>query len=385
MMKEHLNSVMYEARHSAIRQFSNLAKATPGCVMLTLGEPDFDTPEEVKAEVSKAFENHETHYIANNGSPELRRRIAEFENEKNGHHYTEENVIVTAGAEEGVFIALFGILNPGDEVIAPVPAFMVYEEITKMCRGKFVPLDTTDNGFQIDPERLESLITERTRAIVLNTPNNPTGCVLNRASLDAVYEAVKDRDIFVIADDVYQQLVYTDDCHSIAEYEGLGDKLILVQSFSKPYAMTGWRMGYMCMDADIRERFELIHQFMITSTPAPFQRAALKALDADTSGFLETYRKRRSFMLKRLAEIGLEVTEPEGAFYVFPSIRKFGLTSAEFCNRMIKEVKLAATPGFAFGADDFIRLTYCYSDGELEEGMKRLEEFVRKLEKEGQG
>jgi aspartate/methionine/tyrosine aminotransferase len=382
-MKEKLNQVMYSAQHSAIREFSNLAKKTPGCVALTLGEPDFDTPQMIKDEVFEAFLHHETHYIPNNGSPELREKIAEFEHEKHGYSYTADNIIVTAGAEEGVFLSLFGILNPGDEVIVPVPAFMIYEEITKMCRGKFVPLDTSDNAFQIDKKKLASLITDRTKAIVLNSPNNPTGCVLNKASLDAVHDLAKEHGLFVIADDVYQQLVYKPGCHSIAEYEDLKDQLFLVQSFSKPYAMTGWRMGYVCMDSEIRERVELIHQFMITSTPAPFQRAAVKALDVNPEPFLEIYRKRRAFMLRRLKEIGLSVTEPDGAFYVFPSIKKFGLRSSEFCSRMIQEVKLAATPGFAFGSDDHIRLTYCYSDDELQEGMDRLEKFVRILESEG--
>jgi aminotransferase len=253
-MKDKLNQVMYKAQHSAIREFSNLAKKTPGCVALTLGEPDFDTPQMVKDEVFEAFLHHETHYIPNNGSPELREKIAAFENEKHGHSYTADNIIVTAGAEEGVFLSLFGILNPGDEVIVPVPAFMIYEEITKMCRGKFVPLDTSDNAFQIDKNKLASLITNRTKAIVLNSPNNPTGCVLNKASLDAVHDLAKEHGLFVIADDVYQQLVYKPGCHSIAEYEDLKDQLFLVQSFSKPYAMTGWRMGYVCMDSEIRER-----------------------------------------------------------------------------------------------------------------------------------
>lgn len=380
MMRNHLNSRVYNTQRSAIREFSNLAKNTPGCVALTLGEPDFDTPAEIEAEVQKAFSNHETHYIMNNGIPELREKIADFENRRTGQSYTADNVIVTDGAEEAVFIALFGILNPGDEVIVPIPAFIIYEEITKLCGTAFVPMDISENNFQIDPAQLNALITERTKAIVLNSPNNPTGCVLSRSSLDAVAQAVKDRDIFVIADDVYQQLVYTDDCHSIAEYTDLGDRLLLAQSFSKPYAMTGWRMGYLCADETIRERLELIHQFMVTSTPAPFQRAALRALDYDPSEFVQTYAKRRQYVLDRLKEIGLEVVEPEGAFYVFPSIRKFGIPSAEFCRRMIREAGLAATPGFAFGCDDHIRLTYCYSDEELRIGLDRLEQFVRKLE-----
>ena len=383
MMLDHLNEALYGARHSAIREFSNLAKNTPGCVALTLGEPDFDTPLAIREAAEAALSNHETHYIMNNGNPELRVRIAEKENERLGAKYTADNVIVTAGAEEGVFLALFSILNPGDEVIVPIPAFVIYEEITGLCRGRFVPMDISDNDFQIDREKLESLITPRTKAIVLNSPNNPTGCILNRESLEAVRDVASERNIFVIADDVYQELTYTDDCHSIGEYHAdLQDKLMVVQSFSKPYAMTGWRMGYICVDASIRERMELVHQFMVTSTPAPFQQAAIRALDVDVTPFLETYRKRRAYMLRRLEEMGLPVVEPEGAFYAFPSIAKWQLSSGDFCRRMIQEVGLAATPGFAFGSDDHIRLTYCYSDEELKTGLDRLEQFLRILDRE---
>ena len=383
MMKQHLNEAVYGARRSAIREFSNLAKQTPGCVALTLGEPDFDTPKEIRDEVTRSLDNHETHYIMNNGIPALRARIAEKENQRLGTSYTQDNIIVTAGAEEAVFLALFSILNPGDEVIVPMPAFVIYEEITGLCRGRFVPMDISDNDFQIDREKLESLITPRTKAIVLNSPNNPTGCILNRESLEAVRDVASERNIFVIADDVYQELTYTDDCHSIGEYHAdLQDKLMVVQSFSKPYAMTGWRMGYICVDASIRERMELVHQFMVTSTPAPFQQAALRALDVDVTPFLETYRKRRAYMLRRLEEMGLPVVEPEGAFYAFPSISKWQLSSGDFCRRMIQEVGLAATPGFAFGSDDHIRLTYCYSDEELKTGLDRLEQFLRILDRE---
>lgn len=381
-MFKKLNTAIYDAKHSAIRSFSNLANNTPGCIALTLGEPDFDTPQKIKDEVMEAFLHHETHYISNNGTMALRQKIAEFENKRLGQSYSAENVIVTAGAEEGVFLSLFGILNPGDEVIVPMPAFMIYEEITGLCRGKFVPLDTEPTDFQIRKPDLEKLITDKTKAIVINSPNNPTGCVLDLESLQAVHDAALEHDLFIIADDVYQQLAYTDDCCSIAEYRDLQDRLFVVQSFSKPYAMTGWRMGYVLMVQTLRERFELLHQFMITSTPAPFQRAAEQALSTDPKQFLDVYRHRRVYMLKRLQEIGLPVTRPDGAFYVFPSIAEFGLTSSEFCTRMIKEVRLAATPGIAFGSDRHIRLTYCYSNDELREGLDRLEKFVMKLRQE---
>lgn len=379
-MKDFLNAAVYTAKRSAIREFTALSKATPGCIGLTLGEPDFDTPEPVKAALAEALDRGETHYINNNGVLPLREKIAEFERTRNGMDYGPEEIIVTAGATEALFVALFGILNPGDEVIIPVPAFVLYEEIVKLCRGVPVFLDTAREGFQIDGEKLAACITPRTKAILLNSPNNPTGCVYTRQSLDAVYGAVKDKPIFVICDDVYRQLVYTEGYHSFAEYRELRDRLLVVQSFSKPYAMTGWRMGYLMADAPVKERLELPHQYMVTSTPAPFQRAAIAALDCDSAPMAETYRRRRSVMLRRLREMGLETAEPQGAFYAFPSVEQFGMPSAEFCRRMIREAGLAAVPGFCFGGEGHIRLSYCYSDDALAEGLDRLERFVRSLE-----
>lgn len=383
MMGDHLNQALYGAKRSAIRAFSALARATPGCVSLTLGEPDFDTPLPVCSAVGAALALGETHYIDNNGAPDLRERIAAFEGERNGMDYTAGEVIVTAGATEALFLALFGILNPGDEVIVPTPAFVLYEEIIKLCRGRFVLLDTTADGFQIDGERLAGLVTERTRAIILNSPNNPTGCVYDGSSLLAVRRAVEGRPIFVLCDDVYRQLVYAGEYHSFAEFRDLREQIIVVQSFSKPYAMTGWRVGYLLADASIKERLELVHQFMVVSTPAPFQRACVAALDQDVAPMVEVYRQRRACVLARLTAMSLPFREPGGAFYVFPSIGEFGLTSEEFCTRMIREAGLAATPGACFGGEGHIRLTYCYSDAELKEGLDRLEVFVNKLRKEG--
>ena len=379
-MRDRLNTAMYGAQRSAIREFSRLAAQTPGCVRLTLGEPDFATPAPICAAVGEALAAGETHYIENNGVRALREKIAAFERDRNGLDYAPEDVIVTIGATEALFVALFGVLNPGDEVIVPTPAFVLYERIIGLCRGTFVPLDTTADGFQIDSQKLEALITPRTKAILLNSPNNPTGCVYNAASLRAVYEAVRTRDIFVICDDVYRQLCYSGDYHSFAEYRDLREKILLVQSFSKPYAMTGWRVGYLCVEASIRERLELLHQFLVTSAPAPFQRACLAALDCDPAPMREEYRRRRDFVLGRLAEIGLEVTRPEGAFYVFPSIARFGLDSTAFCTRLLTEAGLAVTPGAAFGADDHVRISYCCGMDDLRAGLDRLARFVRGLE-----
>lgn len=384
-MREFLNTAALSAQKSVIREYGDLAKKTPGCIALTLGEPDFDTPAVVEARVQDAFEAGETHYIANNGSMELRKKIAAWEAEKNGMDYTPEEVVITAGATQALFSVLFGILNPGDEVIVPTPAFVLYESITSMCRGKFVALDTTEDEFQVTAEKLLPLINERTKAIVLNTPNNPTGCILSEESLQVIHDAVKDKPIFVICDDVYRQLVYSGTAHSFTEFKDMRKQTILIQSFSKPYAMTGWRMGYFCADIEVMERLELVHQYMVTSTPAPFQRACMEALDFDPKDMLAQYAERRAFVLKRMEEIGMDCTRPDGAFYVFPSIEKYGLSSADFCKRMIVEAGLAVTPGFCFCSDKHIRISYCCSMETLVKAMDRLEKFVGILKEEGRG
>ena len=377
-----MNTSVFSLKRSAIREFAKLAKDTPGCISLTLGEPDFDTPAPVIKQARQSLVNHETHYIENNGLQVLRERIARFETEKNGFACTQDQVIVTAGATEALFVALMGVINPGDEVIIPTPAFVLYEEIIKLCRGVPVHLDTSEDGFQIRKKSLELVVSDRTKAVILNSPNNPTGAVLDSESLDAVHAMCRAHDVFVICDDVYRQLIYTDDYHSFTEYEDVRDRTILVQSFSKPYAMTGWRMGYLIAAPDIKERLELVHQFDVVSTPAPFQKAAIAALDFDPVELRETYAKRREYMLRRLHEMHLEVPPPMGAFYMFPSIAEFGMDSATFCKRMIKEAGLAATPGFCFGSDSHIRLTYCYSDAQLAEGLDRLERFISALREE---
>ena len=381
-MKEKLNSAVYGLKKSAIREFSRLAKETPGCVALTLGEPDFDTPSPIRLQAEYSLENHETHYIENSGLFLLRERIARFEKEKHGFVCKPEQVIVTSGATEALFVALYGVLNPGDEVIIPTPAFVLYEEIVKLARGVTRHLDTSKDGFQITEKALRALVSDKTKAIVLNSPNNPTGTVLNEKSLKAVHDIAKEKDIFVICDDVYRELVYTDDYHSFCEFDDLRDRTFLVQSFSKPYAMTGWRMGYLISPSEIVSSLALVHQFVVVSTASPFQKAAITALDFDPVELKKTYTKRRAYMLDRLQKMGLDVPSPQGAFYMFPSIRRFGLDSATFCTRMIKEAGLAATPGFCFGSDDHIRLTYCYSDDQLKEGLDRLEKFLTLLENE---
>ena len=377
MMKEHLNPAVYQLRRSTIREFSKLAAEKEGCIRLTLGEPEFDTPAPVGQALIASLENGDTHYIANNGAPALLERIARFEQEHNGLDITPEQIIVTAGATEGLMVALMGVLAPGDEVVIPTPAFVLYEQLVLMCGGVPVPFDTCDDHFQI--RGLAKAITPKTKAIILNTPNNPTGTVLDRQSLREVHDAVCDKPIFVLCDDVYRQMIYTDSYHSFMEFEDVREKTILIQSFSKPYAMTGWRMGYLVAHPDIKERLELIHQFTVVSTPSLFQKAGIAALDYDPTPFVQKYRARRDYCVSRLREMGLEVILPEGAFYVFPDIAKFGIPSSEFCKRLIHEAGVALTPGFCFGGEGHVRLSYCCSDETLKEGLDRLEHFIHSL------
>ena len=379
-MRDHLNEAAYSLRRSAIREFSRMAAAREKCVRLTLGEPDFATPDAVCNAAAESLQAGDTHYIENNGARDLRIRIAEYEREKNGMDYDADEIIVTSGATEALFVSLLGIINPGDEVIIPVPAFVLYEEIVLLARGVPVFLDTAGDGFQIRREAIDSLITDRTKAVILNSPNNPTGCVYDDESLRAVRDAVSGKSIFVICDDVYRQLCYTDSYHSFAENRDLREQILVVQSFSKPYAMTGWRMGYLMADSPVKERLELIHQFNVVSTPSMFQKAGIAALQTDPSKMVAEYKKRRDYVTGRLRDIGMELKIPDGAFYVFPSIAKYRTDSMTFATHLLNEGGVAVTPGIAFGSDKHIRISFCCSMDALREGTDRLEKFLKQYE-----
>ena len=377
-MKHRMSKELLALAPSGIRKFTALARQVEGCVSLTIGEPDFHTPEPIKAAAKRALDENLTHYPPNAGYDALRERVCQFEREKNGVCYRPEEVIIADGATEGLFLALRGILNPGDEVIVPIPAFGVYEPIIRLSGGTMIPLHTKESGFQIDAYALASCITERTKAILLNSPNNPTGVVYHQKTLEGIYELVRDRDIFVICDDVYAQLAYCD-CPSFSQFQQIREKIIVVQSFSKPYAMTGWRMGYVLAAAPVAEQLINLHSYTVVSAVSFLQPACEQALAYDPAPMITQYRQRRDYMCMRLEKMGLQTPRPEGAFYCFPSIEKYGLSSEEFCMRMIRESKLAAVPGACFGTDGHIRLSYCYSQPELEEGLNRLEAFVESL------
>ena len=362
---------------SGIRVFTNLAKATPDCRMLTIGEPDLPTPEPIKLAAMKALEENQTHYAPNQGTLPLRTAIAAFETAR-GRTTAPEEVLVTVGATQAIYTALTGILNPGDQVIIPTPAFSLYDTITTAAGAESVFLDVSKTDFQITPQGLADCLTEKTRAIVLNSPCNPTGVILNRESLDAVKEVLKDRDMYLICDNVYNQLVYGQ-CEDLSLDEELKDKTILCQSFSKPYAMTGWRIGYLVCPESLLERLLLLSAAEIAAVPTFLQAAAQTALVQDVAPTRELYRRRRDDVCSRLTQMGLPYPHPQGAFYVFPSIQKFGIPSWDFCLRMIKEAGLAAVPGTCFGCEGYIRLSYCYSDRELTESLNRLERFIGSL------
>ena len=362
---------------SGIRVFTNLAKATPDCRMLTIGEPDLPTPEPIKRAAMKALEEGQTHYAPNQGTLTLRTAIAAFETAR-GRETTPEEVLVTVGATQALYTALTGILNPGDQVVIPTPAFSLYDTITTAAGAESVFLDVSKTDFQITRQSLNACLTEKTKAIVLNSPCNPTGVILNRESLEAVKEAVLERDLYLICDNVYNQLVYGP-CEDLSLEEALKDNTILCQSFSKPYAMTGWRVGYLVCPEKLLERLLLLSAAEIAAVPTFLQTAAQTALLQDTAPTRALYRRRRDYVCTRLTQMGLEYPDPQGAFYVFPSIEKFGIPSWNFCLRLVKEGGLAAVPGTCFGCEGYIRLSYCYSDRELTESLNRLETFIRGL------
>ena len=341
-----LNQNLSALQRSQIRVYTNLARLTPGCAMLTIGEPDFDTPETIKASAAAALAAGQTHYAPNQGTQKLRRAVADFETAR-GNVAGEENVLITVGACQALFTALLGILNPGEEIIVPTPGFGLYETIATIAGAKTVHLDVTKTGFQIDADALNAAITPRTKAIILNSPCNPTGVVFDERSMAAVKQAVLDKPIFVICDNVYNALCYTDSCPDLS------------------------------LDPELKD--QLISAAQITAVPTFVQEAAVTALATDPGPMRDAYRARREYVCSRLRDMGLSFPEPEGAFYVFPNIEKFGLDSATFCTRMIAEGKVAAVPGSCFGAEGYIRLSYCYSDEELKTGLDRMEAFIQTL------
>ena len=378
-MKLHFNEALSGVQISGIRRFTNLARATPGAMTLTIGEPDLDTPSIIRETAKNSLDSGDTHYPPNNGYPYLLEAIAAYESSAHGLSYSPEEIIVTVGATEGIFIALSAILNPGDEVIIPTPAFGLYESVTRLLRGTPVLLPTEDTAFQIDPAALAAALTPRTKAVVLNSPNNPTGCVYSQKTLSEIREVLRDKPVFILCDDVYRSLVYTENFHSFGEFSDMRDRVIVIQSFSKPYAMTGWRVGYVMADKPVKEKMQIFHQYAVVSVPAFVQRACAAALATSVSPTRALFQKRRDDVYRRTLAMGLPAEKPQGAFYLFLDIRKYGMGSEEFCQRLLREGLVGLLPGVFFGTEGFMRLSYCYGDGELQEGLDRLERFLKTL------
>ena len=377
-----LNENIQKIETSLIRRFNDMAVRQNAELFLTLGEPAFNTPDSVKQACVDALYQNKTHYGPNTGIKELREKVSEFEKRKNNLDYTPDEVMITNGSTEALTCALFTILNPGDEVIIPTPAFLLYEMIITYTGAKAVYMDMSANDFQISKKMLDEYITDKTKAIILTSPNNPSGTIFNADTLENVRAAVKDRDIFVICDECYNQLVFTDEKpKSFCNFSDMRDRIIVCQSFSKPYAMTGWRLGYMMAPEYIIKHAMKAHQFMTVSAGTFVQYAGIAALDFDPSQFVAVYKKRRDYVYDRLVKMGFDVIKPDATFYIFPSVRKFGLDSYEFCKRLLEEQSVVIIPGVAFGSEGNVRISFCVDDDLLVKALDRIEIFVKNLAK----
>ena len=377
-----LNENIQKIETSLIRRFNDMAVRQNAELFLTLGEPAFNTPDSVKQACVDALYQNKTHYGPNTGIKELREKVSEFEKRKNNLDYTPDEVMITNGSTEALTCALFTILNPGDEVIIPTPAFLLYEMIITYTGAKAVYMDMSANDFQISKKMLDEYITDKTKAIILTSPNNPSSTIFNADTLENVRAAVKDRDIFVICDECYNQLVFTDEKpKSFCNFSDMRDRIIVCQSFSKPYAMTGWRLGYMMAPEYIIKHAMKAHQFMTVSAGTFVQYAGIAALDFDPSQFVAVYKKRRDYVYDRLVKMGFDVIKPDATFYIFPSVRKFGLDSYEFCKRLLEEQSVVIIPGVAFGSEGNVRISFCVDDDVLVKALDRIEIFVKNLAK----
>ncbi len=379
MMEQFLNRRLLANPPSGIRRIGQIAKTIPGCIALTIGEPDFDAPLPIRERIAAAIADGDTHYPPNAGYDAWLTEIAGHLNRRFGCSYAREEVLCTVGSTQALASALFAILNPGDEVIVFTPCFGLYKPQIEMAGGVCVEMDIANAGFAVTREALLARITPRTRAILFASPNNPNGEVLSRASLAAIREAALAHDLFLIADSVYDRIVFEDDFPTLMGDASLRDRLIYVSGLSKSHAMTGVRVGYAAADAPVMAQMRKAHSFLVVSVPGCIQRGCLGAFDEDISAMVDAYKARRDVVLARLRAMGLDVREPGGAFYIFPSVRKFSMTSEAFCDRLMREGKLALIPGECFGCEGYVRISYCYDMAQLCEGMDRLKRFIESL------
>lgn len=385
-MRNPLSKTIVEIEPSGIRKFFDVANEMEDVISLGVGEPDFDTPWFVREEGIYSLEEGRTFYTSNAGVLELRKEIASYLYRKQELIYDpKKEIVITVGGSEAIDIALRAMIDPGDEVIIPEPCFVSYSPCAKLAGATVVPLKLKEeNSFKLQKEELLACITDKTKILMISYPNNPTGAIMTREELEPIAEVAKEKDLIVISDEIYSELSYHGEHVSIASLDGMQERTIIINGFSKAYAMTGWRIGYLAGPALIVEQMLKIHQFAIMAAPTTSQYAAILAMrdgDDEVSKMRESYNQRRRFLLSEFERLEIPCFEPEGAFYIFPCIKKFGMTSEEFATKLLHEQRVAVVPGSAFGesGEGFLRVSYAYSIEELKVALARIEKFLEKL------
>ncbi|MCR4749044.1 MAG: aminotransferase class I/II-fold pyridoxal phosphate-dependent enzyme [Lachnospiraceae bacterium] len=385
-MRDPLSQKCVALKPSGIRKFFDIVAEMKDAISLGVGEPDFDTPWHIRDEGIYSLEKGRTFYTSNAGIMELRKEICRYLDRRFDCKYDPATeTLITVGGSEGIDMALRAMVNPGDEVIIPQPSYVSYEPCAILADAKPVIINLkNENEFRLTAEELEEAITEKTKLLILPFPNNPTGAIMERKDLEAIREVILKHDIFVLSDEIYAELTYKGEHVSIASLPGMKERTILINGFSKSYAMTGWRLGYACGPANIISQMTKIHQFAIMCAPTTSQYAAVEALrngDDDVKTMAEAYDQRRRFLMSEFEKMGLPCFEPYGAFYVFPCISEFGMTSEEFATRLLEEEKVAVVPGTAFGdcGEGFLRISYAYSIENLKVALERIGDFISRL------
>lgn len=388
-MRNPLSKVVEDIQPSGIRKFFDIVSEMEDAISLGVGEPDFDTPWHIRDEGIYSLERGKTFYTSNAGLKELREEISNYLYRKMEVKYDPlKEVLVTVGGSEGIDLAIRAMIDPGDEVLVPEPSYVSYVPCIKLAYGVPVIIELKEeNQFRLTKEELLEKITDKTKMLVLPFPNNPTGAIMSRKDLEDIAEVCIEKDIFVLSDEIYSELTYGNKHVSIVQIPGMKERTVLINGFSKAFAMTGWRLGYATAPAVIMKQMTKIHQFAIMCAPTNSQYAAVEALrngDRDIDKMRESYNQRRRFLLNAFKEMGLDCFEPFGAFYMFPSIKRFGMTSDEFANRLLQEEKVAVVPGTAFGdcGEGFLRISYAYSLEDLKEALGRLKDFISRLDAE---
>ncbi len=387
MSKSYISKIVKEMPDSGIKDFFDVANTLDGALSLGVGEPDFITPEHVRNAAIASIEKGETKYTDNRGTVELREAAAEYLEKFDLHYDRADEILITMGASEGIDLALRTLVNPGDEVLVVEPCYVSYEPCVDLCGGVVVRLETTAaNHFRLTAEELLAKITDKTKVLLLSFPNNPTGAIMEKKDLEAVAKIVKEHDIFVISDEIYAELTYGKKHVSIASLPDMYERTLVLNGFSKAFAMTGWRLGIAAGPKDVIFHMNKIHQFTTMSAGTTSQYAALEALtaqvrDEEIDLMRKEYDTRRKIMVQGFIDMGLDVVVPEGAFYVFPSIKKTGMNSQEFCKRLLEEQKVAVIPGDAFGdcGDGYIRCSYAYSQEIIKACLEKIAVFVKSV------